>query len=192
MEETIESAAAVSVDIEKILADIRKEIKEKGYASDMLGFDVSFNNDFASLFSEVDLFAPVDVRQDVENLHKHWEIALYEPLRGNPLSIFVKRCVRKLTHFLLEPIVFEQRLFNASTVRIIAKIKSFMDKNADVESQVATLELFLRKYVENETKGAARKYERMQKSLESELCGLREEHKALQERLRVLEKEGRA
>lgn len=187
----MEAAAAGPIDIEKILADIRKEIKEKGYANDMPNFDVSFNNDFASVFSGVDLFAPVDVKQDVENLHKHWEIVLYEPLKGNPLSILVKRCVRKLTHSLLEPIVFEQRLFNASITRIITKIKNFMDMNADVEARIADLELFLKKYIENETKGAARKCERTQKSLEAELRELREEYEVLRTRLRALEKEGR-
>ncbi|MDR0558060.1 MAG: hypothetical protein LBG43_09420 [Treponema sp.] len=181
---------AAAIDIEKILADIRKEIKEKGYENDMPGFDVSFDNDFASVFSGVDLFAPADVWQDIENLYKHWEIVLYEPLRGNPLSVFVKRCVRKLMHFLLEPIVFEQRLFNASVVRIIVKIKDFMDANARVESRIADLELFLKKYIENETKGAARNHDRMQKSLEAEVRELREEQNVLQERLRALEKRG--
>ncbi|MDR2446408.1 MAG: hypothetical protein LBD58_03815 [Treponema sp.] len=181
--------APVKIDIEKILADIRKEIKDKGYTNDMLSFGVSFNNDFASVFSEADLFAPVDVQRDIENLHNHWEIVLYDPLKGNPLSMLVKRCVRKLTHFLLEPIVFEQRLFNASVTRIITKIKGYMDANADVEARIVELELFLRKYVENETKGVARRYERMQKSLEAELYKAQEEQKALRERLCALEKE---
>jgi DNA-binding transcriptional MerR regulator len=87
--------------------------------------------------------------------------------------------------------VFEQRLFNASAVRIITKIKHFIDTNADVESRIADLELFLRKYVENETKDMVRKCEKIQKSLEEELYTLREDNKALQERLRILEKEGR-
>jgi hypothetical protein len=187
MEKTMEATA--KIDIEKILADIKKEIKEKGYTNDILSFDISFNNDFASLFSGTDLFAPVDIRQDIETLHKHWEIVLYEPLKGNPLSIALKRCIRKATNFLLEPIVFEQRLFNASITRIITKIKSFMTANADVESKLVNLELFLKKYVESETKNMARICENTRKDLEAELYTIQEENKKLKERVRALEKE---
>jgi hypothetical protein len=163
MEKTMETTA--KIDIEKILADIKKEIKEKGYTNDILSFDIPFNDDFASLFSDdfaslfsgTDLFAPVGIRQDIETLYKHWEIVLYKPLKGNPLSIALKRCIRKATKFLLDPIVFEQRYFNAAVTRTIANI--------------------------------ARICGNTRKDLEAELDTIREENKKLQERVRALEKE---
>lgn len=111
------------VNIEEIMQGIRREIQEKGLTSDMLDFeDVPYRKaedpvNGCSADSE-------EVKQAMIYLNGHYNIQPYKPLGGNPLFVFVKKVIRKLTKFYVEPIVFDQNAFNANVVRILNAMRT--------------------------------------------------------------------
>jgi hypothetical protein len=109
----IDNDRSNTVNIEEILADIRREITEKGYTNDTL----SFNN-----FFDID-----KINVNIQDLYKKRDILLYYPIHGNPLKVIIKRTIRKATKFLLEPIVFNQNNLNYSTTDFIRQIMGHIE-----------------------------------------------------------------
>jgi hypothetical protein len=99
-----------SINIEAILADVRRKIKERGYTNDVPSFyDGIYTNE------------------------KKWDIPVYYPIRGNPLIVIIKKMIRKITHFLIEPIVTNQNMINSSLNGEIEKLK---EKITDLENKL--------------------------------------------------------
>lgn len=164
------------INIEEIMAQIKAEIAEKGLTPDMLSFeDVSYKKPVqaaadpgASLADAADAFAYVN---------SHHYVQPYKPLPGNPVAVFIKKVIRKLTKFYVEPVVFEQNSFNAATVNILNVMKNTAenaeknnDASADLMSRLETLEL-------------------AQKELRSRIDSLERENAALREQLGSQEEE---
>jgi len=95
------------VDIEEIMSEIRREIKEKGYKDEDI------------LFSEIPLYSSAyglihsgEFEDNLGFLRANNAIAAYRPLKSNRivgfLIIFLKKIIRKLTKFYIEPIVTDQ------------------------------------------------------------------------------------
>lgn len=116
-----------TVNIEEIMQAIRQEIKDKGLTSDMLSFeDVPYRKpgdavNGCALDSE-------EIKNAMIYLNGHYNIQPYKPLGGNALFVFVKKVIRKLTKFYVEPIVFDQNDYNANVARVL---------NAVVQSEAA-------------------------------------------------------
>lgn len=127
-----------NINIEDIMNEIRAEIKEKGLTSDMLSFE------------------EIPVRQAViattqENeadialayINHHYAVQPYKQLQGSGIKVFVKKVIRKLVKFYVEPVVFDQNTFNAHVVRVINPTKKSVDellnRVAELEQQVAEL-----------------------------------------------------
>lgn len=140
----------MSVNIEKIMSDIRQEIKDKGYSYNMLSFSevteiVADNGDGVDLN---------EIENNMNYLNNSYNIVSYRPLTGNKLVIFVKRVIRKLTKFYVEPIVAAQNEFNAFNVRVLNALfknirqqseeQSEMDKINELMNKLDTLELQLK------------------------------------------------
>lgn len=164
------------INIEEIMAQIKAEIAEKGLTPDMLSFeDVPYKKPVqaaadpgASLADAADAFAYVN---------SHHYVQPYKPLPGNPLAVFIKKVIRKLTKFYVEPVVFEQNSFNAATVNILNVMKNSAetaeknsDASAELMSRLETLEL-------------------AQKELRSRIDSLERENAALREQLGSQEEE---
>ena len=105
-----------TVNIEEIMQNIRKEIKEKGLSSDMLSFeDVPYQKPDAA----VNGAGSEEVKNSLVYLNGHYNVQPYKPLGGNPLFVFIKKVLRKLMKFYIEPIVNDQNNFNANVVRVL-------------------------------------------------------------------------
>ena len=105
-----------NVNIEEIMQNIRKEIKEKGLSSDMLSFeDVPYQKPDAA----VNGAGSEEVKNSLVYLNGHYNVQPYKPLGGNPLFVFIKKVLRKLMKFYIEPIVNDQNNFNANVVRVL-------------------------------------------------------------------------
>ncbi len=111
-----------TINIEEIMHGIRQEIKEKGLSPDMLSFeDVPYQKpgdavSGCSLDSE-------EVRNAMVYLNGHYNVQPYKPLGGNALFVFIKKVIRKLVKFYIEPIVNDQNNFNANTVRVLNAVQ---------------------------------------------------------------------
>ena len=105
-----------TIHIEEIMQNIWKEIKEKGLSSDMLSFeDVPYQKPDAA----VNGAGSEEVKNSLVYLNGHYNVQPYKPLGGNPLFVFIKKVLRKLMKFYIEPIVNDQNNFNANVVRVL-------------------------------------------------------------------------
>ena len=100
-----------NINVEEIMANIRKNIKDKGYLE-----EEKINNfDFTPKISEEDNF-----RYDLDVLNRIWNINLErEILSRNGLFSFIKKVLRKLTRWYVVPMMQDQVVFNSYAVRII-------------------------------------------------------------------------
>ena len=118
------------INIEEIMSEIKRNIKEQGLTADMLSFeDVPFNKTAQS----------GSAPEALDYLTSHYYIQPYKEIQGNPVKVFVKKVLRKLVTFYVAPIVFEQNDFNANAVTVMKALSD--GKIEDLSNKVETLEL---------------------------------------------------
>ena len=129
------------LNVEKIMEEIRKEIKEKGYTNDILSFsDVTSEN--AEVKAET--FDYVRFNEELFNLNAIWNVSPNQPierkrgLKGICVTIF-KKFIRKCIRFYLSPIVLQQDSFNATTVRMLNMMNLFVEENMRLSDEVNRL-----------------------------------------------------
>lgn len=147
--------------IDDIMQQIKNEIKEKNLTSDMLSFD-----DVPYKTAEEMNLADKNILQDTEPasiyVNSHYYIQPYKELSGNPFAVFVKKVIRKLTKFYVEPITFEQNEFNVNVVRLINSLRnSENNRNADAEKSDKLLSRI--EVLELKQKSLASKIEKLEK-----------------------------
>ena len=119
-----------TIDVEAILREIRRKIKEKGFSKDTLSFQDNFDDVFLSLIpKDIDV---MDIGQQLDILRNSWNIQPNKPLNGNRLVVLIKRVIRKLTRFFILPIVNEQNAINYSVFLIL-------EKNCEMKTEIENL-----------------------------------------------------
>ena len=152
-----------NINIEEIMSQIKREIKEKHLTADMLSFeDVPYEKptDMSSGSSLEDCDSALTY------MNTHYYIQPYKELQGNPLKVFFKKVIRKLTKFYVEPVVFDQNDFNANTTKALNSLRSAVNtgsESSDMNDRLQVLEL------------AQKELTKRIDSLERENAALREE-----------------
>lgn len=128
----------MEINIEEIMQEIRQEIADKHLTPDMLSFeDVPFAKADAMSGSGLD---SEEARNAMTFLNSHYNVQAYKPLAGNPVAVFVKKVIRKLTKFYVEPVVNDQNDFNANTVRMLnaltKEVEALRQENADLRAKL--------------------------------------------------------
>lgn len=120
-----------SINIEKIMEEIRQEIKEKGYTNDLLSFQ--------DIVDEQTENRTMEEYYDI--LNNIWNVKAYRLLSSEgcfgKLKTFIKKVIRKSIKFYIEPIVNDQNEFNANNVRLLNMIHSYMELT---DQKIAMLE----------------------------------------------------
>ncbi len=133
----------MEINIEAVMDEIRAEIKEKGYKSDMLSFKEVVNVSPASVEAE----SPIeDLHGAIVYLNDSYYVVESIPVTGNVFVRFIKRILRKLLRFYVKPIVMSQNDFNALCVRAFNDINGYIDEASKVnlpelENRINMLEL---------------------------------------------------
>ena len=118
------------INIEEIMAEIKQSIKEQELTADMLSFeDVPYKKKAQS----------GSASEALDYVSTHYYIQPYKELQGNPVKVFIKKVIRKLTKFYVEPVVFEQNDFNANAVTVMKSLSE--SGSADLGGRVESLEL---------------------------------------------------
>ena len=125
-----------TVDIQRIMAEIRHEIESKGLRNTVLPFE----NVHATPFETVTEYDPVRFSQLVSEMDRLKQIYAYRQLqsRQNILGkfiLFFKKVIRKMSKFYIEPIVSDQNNFNANVVQGMQSVRAYMKR--PVEDQAA-------------------------------------------------------
>ena len=99
------------INIEEIMAEIRREIDVKGYRYE----DISFS-DIPARVSSGYINHSAALTKHILDLRVHKDIKAYRKLSSNrilgSLIILIKKIIRKFTKFYIEPIVSDQNHFN--------------------------------------------------------------------------------
>ena len=129
------------LNVEKIMEEIRSEIKEKGYTNDMLSFrDVLPDEKGVN----VEKLERVRFIEELFNLNTIWNVNPNRPIekrtgiKGKCITIF-KKIIRKCIRFYLSPVVLEQDSFNAASVRLFNMLNLYMEENARLLEEVSRL-----------------------------------------------------
>ncbi|MCD7761935.1 MAG: hypothetical protein LUI14_01825 [Lachnospiraceae bacterium] len=109
------------INIEKIMDEIREEIRQKGYTDDLPSFDETENPEQTGC-----LYSEAEYQALLQELNTSYNIAWYRDLEGGFLSRFLKKVVRKLTSFLGVPVVVDQSGFNASVTREFNQLAGYI------------------------------------------------------------------
>ena len=118
------------INIEEIMAEIKQSIKDQGLTADMLSFeDVPYRKNAQS----------GSASEALDYISTHYYIQPYKELKGNPVKVFIKKVLRKLVKFYVEPVVFEQNDINANAVTVMKSLTE--SGSADLGGRVETLEL---------------------------------------------------
>ena len=100
-----------TINIEEIMEEIRRDIAEKGYKNEYVKF-----SDIPNQFSMDDFTHTGQLGDNIRSLQASYNIVSYRPListrKLGSLVIFIKKVLRKLTKFYVEPIVSDQSTFN--------------------------------------------------------------------------------
>lgn len=129
------------LNVEKIMEEIRSEIKAKGYTNDMLSFrDITPDEEGVS----VEKFEKVRFNEELYNVNMRWninancEIERKTGLKGKCVTLF-KMFIRKCIRFYLSIIVMDQVAFNATTVRLFNLLNLYMEENSKLLEEVNRL-----------------------------------------------------
>ena len=129
------------LNVEKIMEEIRNEIKEKGYTNDMLSFSDIMQDDMEV---NVEKFERVRFNEELFNLNMLWninpnrEVETRPGLKGMCVTLF-KKFIRKCIRFYLSEIVMEQSTFNATSVRLFNMLNLYMEENIRLSDEVTKL-----------------------------------------------------
>jgi len=109
------------INIEEIMDEIRREIREKGYTDDILSFE-NIENGEASDYQ----YSEAEFRSLLLEINEKNNILWYRDLEGGSLARLLKKVVRKLTSFLGVPIVLEQSYFNSMVARTFDQLAGYI------------------------------------------------------------------
>ena len=106
-----ESAQKASINVEEIMAEIRRDILKKNYGNEDLAFSEVPVHGSSEFLSQSNTLAG-----NIRHLRNIQTVSVYRPLKSRriigPLIIFFKKVVRKLIRFYIEPIVADQNDVN--------------------------------------------------------------------------------
>ena len=135
-----------TVNVEEIMKQIRAEIAEKGLQDDAIEFEELMGIDS---MDESQDFSRKRLNENVTYLNEHWEVSAYRELyvssglKGK-MFVFVKKVIRKLTKFYVEPIVNDQNQYNAGVTRSMNEMRRFIretqQENQELKKRIEELE----------------------------------------------------
>jgi hypothetical protein len=141
------------IDVEEIMQEIRTQIKERGYTKNDLRFaDVNPNS--VTYLEEIDeYFELTNFGQTVEKMNGSRKVQCWRPLAGNKIAVFIKKIIRKLTKFYVEPIIRDQNQFNFYTTSAMSQLYAKIEdeqavKMEEMQRQIETLEQRIRQLEE--------------------------------------------
>lgn len=124
------------VDVEKIMQDIRNEIKEKGLDKEILNFEPVA---IPKSGQQYDCFDYLFFLDNVDKINRTCLIQPNKPVGGNVIARFVKKAIRKLTRFYVAPIVCDQSEFNVYVTRVVNSLRYYVDEEKKDKENIEEL-----------------------------------------------------
>jgi len=133
-----------TINVDKIMEEIRAEIKEKGYKES----DLQFKGKNGAYSETVELdeikFDEDRFRKKVLLLNVRKNVSpnktLYASNKKQKFSVFVKKVLRKSLKFYIEPIVSEQNEYNETNAELMMQVYALAKENEELRKRVEALE----------------------------------------------------
>ncbi len=124
------------VDIGKIMQEIRAEIKEKGLDKEILAFESGRPKQSSHVYDcfDFDFFA-----DNAEKMNRVCLLQPNKPITGNPIAVFIKKTIRKLTRFYIAPIVTDQSEFNICVTKVTNSLRYYIEEEKKDKQQIEKL-----------------------------------------------------
>jgi methyl-accepting chemotaxis protein len=116
-----------TIDVEKIMEEIRAEIKEKGYTSDMLSFQ-----DVQHTVVEEYSYNEAEYLELVRRLNTDAYVPWYRDLGVNGVKRFVKKVIRRMISFVVAPMSEEQNRFNSEVCQAVNQLQGYIEQQKHV------------------------------------------------------------
>lgn len=120
----METQTASTVDVTRIMEDIRTEIKEKGYQSEILSFaDVPLESasEYRNEHFDTDI-----LHNNVQYLTANHTIELERNLSGNPIGMIWHKLMRRIMRFYIAPYAEAQNGINANLTQAQQQIELYI------------------------------------------------------------------
>lgn len=124
------------VDVEKIMQEIRDEIKQKGLDKELLSFEPVRSKNVSETY---DCFDYDCFLENVDRINRTCLLQPNKPIVGNPLIVLVKKTIRKFMRFYIAPIVCDQSEFNVHVTRATNSIRYYIDECRKDKEQIEAL-----------------------------------------------------
>jgi hypothetical protein len=123
---------------EKLITEVKQDILDKGYTHDAVTFaDVQENIAFGALKSTDKLIENIFVLRSQENVTAYWDLKVTSRSKLGSIAVPIKKIIRKLVSFYIEPIVAQQNTVNEL---ISASLADLYFDNESMRDRIETLE----------------------------------------------------
>ena len=122
-----------TIDVEKIMEEIRQEIRDKGYKEEDLDFsDIAIT----ATKSVSPGYDPDELERQAAYLNANSRNPIYFPLTGNPVKVFIQKVIRRFFLFVIFPAFQFQNKFNTSVTCFLNQVRNYQAENADLKEQL--------------------------------------------------------
>lgn len=121
------------INVEKIMDEIRANIKASG--ADKIPLTIADQQ-----VTKVAEEGPSDLEQAVEYITYNYEVQPCQLLTGNPVKVFVKRCIRKLAGYFFLPIVQQQNVLNQYYLYVAETVVEQKNEIKTLKAEIERLE----------------------------------------------------
>lgn len=121
------------INVEKIMDEIRENIKTSG--ADKIPLTIADQK-----VAKAEAEGPTDLEQAVEYLTYNYEVQPCQLLTGNPVKVFVKRCIRKLAGYFFLPIVQQQNVLNQYYLYVAETVVDQKNEIKTLKAEIERLE----------------------------------------------------
>lgn len=126
-----------TISVEKIMEEIREDIKNKGYTNEMLSF-----RDIETYDVMFDEFTQSEYESALHNMGVYAYVPWYRDLSQSKVKRIVQKVIRKISAFLIAPISEQQSDFNFEVTRAFQQIAGYIEQNENqIEINKKTIEL---------------------------------------------------
>lgn len=123
------------IDVQKIMEQIREEIKEKGYKeSDLSFYDIEIKDRESVL---TNTFNKNEYTNCLNQANSFVNPGFYSTNIGSGIKGFIKKIIRKIISPIMMPVCERQEMYNSASVRTLNQINLYIN---DLEDRIVELE----------------------------------------------------
>lgn len=129
-----------NIDIEQLMAQIRRDISAKGYKPEQLSFKDPEAVAEEKMKEQKRKREHANLEREMQYLSSHYEVQPYSIITGNKIKVFIKRVIRKSVAFFFLPVIKQQNEVNYSYFAILSELNKQKADNSELLNRVQNIE----------------------------------------------------